>query len=221
MIMPLSPPLRRLSSLDRLLAATGRALAAVAAAPEARRPAPRPSQTVVGDPLSDADRRLAGALMRVNHVGEVCAQALYEGQAATTDDPRLERFFREAAAEEGDHLAWTRERLGALGARPSLLNPLWYAGALAMGAIAGRSGDRYSLGFMVETERQVERHLAGHLERLPAGDLDSRAIVERMKRDEAGHAEQAERLGAAPLPAPVRAAMRLAASVMTATAHRL
>jgi ubiquinone biosynthesis monooxygenase Coq7 len=159
--------------------------------------------------------------MRVNHVGEVCAQALYEGQAATTRDPALERFFREAAAEEGDHLAWTRERLDALGARPSLLNPAWYAGAFALGALAGRLGDRFSLGFMVETERQVERHLAGHLERLPAEDAPSRAIVERMRADEAGHADRAEALGASPMPEPVRVAMRLAARVMTGTAHRI
>jgi ubiquinone biosynthesis monooxygenase Coq7 len=146
---------------------------------------------------------------------------LYEGQAATTADPRLERFFRDAAAEEGDHLAWTRDRLDELGARPSLLNPLWYAGSFAFGAIAGRIGDRFSLGFMVETERQVERHLAEHLEQLPEGDAASRAIVEQMKRDEGGHADQAEALGAAPLPEPIRAAMRLAARVMTGTAHRI
>ncbi|MFM1990541.1 MAG: 2-nonaprenyl-3-methyl-6-methoxy,4-benzoquinol hydroxylase Coq7 [Pseudomonadota bacterium] len=215
------PTLRRLSPLDRLLAGAGRALGAIAAAPGASRPTPRPQHEVVGDGLSDADRRLAGALMRVNHVGEVCAQALYEGQAASTGDPRLERFFRDAAAEEGDHLAWTRERLGELGARPSLLNPVWYTGAFAIGVLAGRAGDRYSLGFMVETERQVERHLAGHLERLPAGDAASRAIVDQMKRDEAGHADHAQGLGAAPLPEPVRAAMRLAARVMTGTAHRI
>lgn len=173
------------------------------------------------EPLTESDRRTSGALMRVNHVGEVCAQALYEGQAAVTSDPALERFFRDAAAEEGDHLAWTRERLDALGARPSLLNPVWYAGAFALGAIAGRLGDRFSLGFMVETERQVERHLAGHLERLPDADLESRAVVERMKRDESGHADHAEALGAAPLPLPLREAMRMAARVMTRTAHHV
>jgi ubiquinone biosynthesis monooxygenase Coq7 len=215
------PTLRRLTPLDRLLAGAGRALGAIAAAPGASRPTPRPASEVLGDPLPESDRRLAGALMRVNHVGEVCAQALYEGQAATTADPRLERFFRDAAAEEGDHLAWTRDRLDELGARPSLLNPLWYAGAFAFGAVAGRIGDRFSLGFMVETERQVERHLATHLEQLPMGDAASRAIVEQMKRDEGGHADQAEALGAAPLPEPVRAAMRVAAKLMTETAHRI
>ncbi len=216
-----SDPLRRTTPLDRLLAGAGRALAAVAAAPGAARPTPRPIGAAAPESLTEPERRLSGALMRVNHVGEVCAQALYEGQAATTSDPRLEGFFREAAAEEGDHLAWTRERLDALGARPSLLNPLWYAGAFALGAVAGRLGDRFSLGFMVETERQVERHLAGHLERLPEGDAASRAIVERMKADEAGHADHAQALGASPMPEPVRVAMRLAARVMTGTAHRV
>jgi len=205
---------------DRWLAAVGRAMAAVAAAPGASRPVPRPAERPDA-PLSEPERRLSGALMRVNHVGEVCAQALYEAQAVSTSDPRLERFFREAAAEEGDHLHWTRERLAELGARPSALNPLWYAGAFAMGAVAGRLGDRFSLGFMVETERQVEHHLAGHLDRLPLADLASRAIVDRMKADESAHADQAEALGAAPMPAPVREAMRLAARVMTATAHRI
>jgi ubiquinone biosynthesis monooxygenase Coq7 len=222
-MIPTSPPdaLRRTTPLDRLLAGAGRAMAAIAAAPGASRPTPRPAGPAPAETLTEPERRLAGALMRVNHVGEVCAQALYEGQAATTSDPRLERFFREAAAEEGDHLAWTRERIAELGARPSLLNPFWYAGAFAFGALAGRLGDRFSLGFMVETERQVERHLDGHLERLPAGDAASRAIVERMKADEAGHADHAEALGAAPMPEPIRAAMRVAAKVMTETAHRI
>src|SRR5690606_23138552 len=170
-------------------------------------------------PADPADRRLSAALMRVDHVGEVCAQALYEGQAATTRDPELARQFREAAAEEGDHLAWTRQRLDELGARPSLLNPFWFAGAFALGALAGRAGDRISLGFMAETERQVEEHLAGHMDRLPADDRRSRAIVDQMKEDEVRHAEEAMRLGGAELPFPVRAAMRLAAKVMTGTAH--
>lgn len=211
---------RRAGLRDRGLAALCRAMASVAASPGASRPAPRPAESAQV-PLSEPERRLSGALMRVNHVGEVCAQALYEGQAATTSDPALERFFRDAAAEEGDHLHWTRERLRELGARPSVLNPLWYAGAFAMGALAGRLGDRFSLGFMVETERQVEHHLAGHLDRLPAGDHASRAIVDVMKADEGAHADQAEALGAAPMPAPVREAMRMAARVMTASAHRL
>jgi len=213
---------RRLSRQDHLLASIGRALSAVATSPAGGRPRPLAE---VSDrapvALSEAERRESGALMRVNHVGEVCAQALYEGQAATSGDPGLQAFFKEAASEEGDHLAWTRERLSELGARPSLLNPVWYGGALLLGAVAGRFGDRYSLGFMVETERQVERHLAGHLERLPVADVGSRAIVEHMRRDEAGHADRAQALGAAPMPEPVRAVMRLAARIMTATAHRI
>jgi ubiquinone biosynthesis monooxygenase Coq7 len=214
--------LRRASTLDRLLAGVGRAMAAVTAAPGATEPVPLPdSGASAAAAMTEPERRLSGALMRVNHVGEVCAQGLYEGQAATTDDERLRRFFREAAADEGDHLAWTRARLRDLGARPSLLTPVWYAGSVAVGALAGRLGDRFSLGFMVETERQVERHLAGHLERLPESDAASRAIVDRMKRDEGGHADQAEALGAAPMPEPVRVAMRMAARVMTGTAHRI
>jgi 3-demethoxyubiquinol 3-hydroxylase len=215
-------PSRLLSRQDRLLAGLGRALSAVSSSPAGGRPRPLAD---VGErapvALSEAERRESGALMRVNHVGEVCAQALYEGQAATSADPSLQAFFKEAASEEGDHLAWTRQRLSELGARPSLLNPVWYGGALLLGAMAGRFGDRYSLGFMVETERQVEHHLAGHLERLPVADVGSRAIVEHMRRDEAGHADRAEALGAAPMPEPVRAVMRLAARIMTATAHRL
>jgi ubiquinone biosynthesis monooxygenase Coq7 len=185
--------------------------------PQAARP--RPVGSPSAPPLDQAERRQAGALMRVNHVGEVCAQALYSAQALATDDPELRRQFQQAADEETDHLAWTAERLSELGARPSLLNPLWYAGAFGVGLIAARAGDRTSLGFLVETERQVEQHLDGHLERLPAADAASRAIVAQMKDDEAGHAMAAERAGAARLPAPVRWAMRAAAKVMTTTAH--
>lgn len=211
---------RRESTIDQLLAGLGRAMATLADAVPATRPNPAASVTDDG-PAEPVARQLSGALMRVNHVGEVCAQALYEGQAASTRDPELARQFRQAAIEEGDHLAWTRSRLDELGARPSLLNPVWYAGAFAIGLVAGRAGDRVSLGFMAETERQVEEHLAGHMERLPADDLRSRAIVDRMKEDEVRHAEEAMRLGGAALPFPVRAAMRLAARVMTGTAHRI
>ncbi len=157
--------------------------------------------------------------MRVNHVGEVCAQALYSAQALSTRRPELRRQFEAAALDESDHLAWTRTRLRELDARPSLLNPLWYAGAFAIGLIAGRAGDATSLGFVVETERQVERHLDGHLDLLPVGDLQSRAIVQQMKDDEAGHAVAAQQAGADTLPWPVRLAMRAAARVMTTTAH--
>jgi ubiquinone biosynthesis monooxygenase Coq7 len=159
--------------------------------------------------------------MRVNHVGEICAQALYSAQALTTRDPVLRRQFEHAAREETDHLAWTRERLHDLGARPSVLNPLWYGGAFAMGLVAGRIGDAASLGFLVETERQVEEHLQGHLERLPAADTASRAVVRQMKEDEGRHANTAQAAGAAALPLPVRWAMRAAAGVMTRTAHYL
>ncbi len=159
--------------------------------------------------------------MRVNHVGEVCAQALYQAQAVTAREPALRAQMLRAAREESDHLAWTQQRLDALGARPSRLNPLWYAGAFAIGLAAGRLGERASLGFVVETERQVEQHLAGHLQRLPAADLASRAVVEQMQADEARHAAEAENAGGAPLPLPLRLAMRAAARVMTLTAHRI
>lgn len=210
--------LRHETALDRGLAGMGRALAALTGAVQAGRPMP----IAGGDPAEPAEpgaRQLSGALMRVNHVGEICAQALYEGQAAATGDPRLAEAFRQAAREEGDHLAWTRERLRELGARPSLLNPFWYGGSLLLGLVAGRSGDRLSLGFMAETERQVEAHLASHLERLPASDLRSRAIVVAMKDDEVRHGQNALRLGGAELPAPVRAAMRATAKLMTTTAR--
>lgn len=159
--------------------------------------------------------------MRVNHVGEICAQALYTAQAFATRDPGLRRHFERAADEETDHLAWTAERLRELGGRPSVLNPLWYAGAFAIGLVAGRLGDRVSLGFVVETERQVEAHLQSHMERLPSADHASRAIVAQMKEDEAAHAALALQAGAVELPAAAKALMRAAATVMTTTAHYL
>lgn len=159
--------------------------------------------------------------MRVNHVGEICAQALYQAQAAATRDPALRRHFQDAARDETDHLAWIQQRLDELGARTSLLNPLWYAGAFGIGYLAGRTSDALSLGFVVETERQVEQHLESHLDRLPTQDAASRAIVRQMKDDEAGHAASAEQAGAIPLPTPIRWAMRAAAKVMTGTAHHI
>ena len=163
--------------------------------------------------------------MRVNHVGEVCAQALYAAQALTTQDPALRQQFIEASQEEGDHLAWTRQRLDELGARPSLLNPLWYAASFGLGLLAGRMGDKISLGFVVETERQVEAHLASHMgndeKSLPQGDHESRAIVAQMKNDEARHALEATASGAIDLPSPVKALMGAAAKVMTTVAHRI
>ena len=171
--------------------------------------------------LSPAQKRLSGALMRVNHVGEVCAQALYTAQAAVTQDRALRAHLLDAAREETDHLAWTRQRLDALGSRPSWLNPLWFTGAFALGLLAAKVSDRASLGFVAETEKQVAAHLASHLDRLPAADEPSRAVVARMKADEEGHAAEARAHGAMELPAPARAAMRVAAKVMTTTAHYL
>jgi len=157
--------------------------------------------------------------MRVNHVGEVCAQALYQSQSLVSRSPGLCAHFEHAAQEEREHLAWTSQRVAELGTHTSYLTPLWYGGAFAIGALAGLAGDKLSLGFVVETERQVEQHLASHLDQLPAEDLRSREIVARMKDDEARHAQQALAAGGVPLPAPVRGLMRLAARVMTRTAH--
>jgi len=206
-----------MSPIDRLIAVADTALRALAGTHHAARPAPQ--APVVGGNLEGPERRLSGALMRVNHVGEVCAQALYSAQALTTANPALRRQFEHAAREETDHLVWTEQRLRELGTRPSLLNPLWYAGAFGIGLLAGRAGDAISLGFVVETERQVEQHLESHLDRLPPADLTSRAILSHMKDDESAHALAAERAGAAQLPLPVRWAMRAAAKVMTTTAH--
>lgn len=183
---------------------------------------PHAGSSQAAEPELDQDeRRLSGALMRVNHVGEICAQALYEGQAASTPDPQLRDFFLDAAREESDHLAWTRQRLDELGASVSLLNPVWYGGALAIGFVAGRAGDPVSLGFMAETERQVEHHLQAHLERLPARDTRSRDIVDAMKADEAGHAREAMARGGVPLPLPLRWMMKASARLMTTVAHRI
>jgi 3-demethoxyubiquinol 3-hydroxylase len=204
--------------IDRLLKSADAGLRTLSGSARASRPTP---EAFAQTPLDEAERRLAGALMRVNHVGEVCAQALYQAQALTARSPALRAQMEQAAREEQDHLAWTEQRLEELDDRPSLLNPLWYAGAFAIGLAAGRAGDRWSLGFVVETERQVEEHLATHLDRLPLADTASRAIVERMKDEEAGHARSAQAAGAAPLPPPVRWAMRAAAKVMTTAAHRI
>ena len=183
---------------------------------------PNPAQHINTVSLTEAERTEAGALMRVNHVGEVCAQALYASQALATRNPQLKAHFRQASNEETDHLAWTEARLADLGARPSLLNPLWYAGAFGLGYVAGRlGGDALSLGFVVETERQVEAHLQEHMQRLPMADLASRAVVDQMQQDEAQHAADAQKAGAVPLPKPVMHAMKLAAKVMTTVAHRI
>jgi len=208
-------------SWDATLIAADNALRTLSGANRASRPCPVPPAAAPTPVLDAGQQRLSGALMRVNHVGEVCAQALYNAQALTTRDPALRAHFQAASREETDHLAWTQRRLQELHDRPSLLNPVWYAGAFAIGLLAGRAGDARSLGFVVETERQVEQHLESHLDRLPAEDLASRAIVEQMKNDEARHAAEALSAGASPLPAPVRWAMRAAARVMTATAHHV
>lgn len=163
-------------------------------------------------------RRQVAALMRVDHTGEICAQALYRGQALTTRDSKNRLELEKAAREETEHLAWTAQRIQELGGRKSLLNPFWYAGALGIGMLAGRCGEKWNLGFLAETERQVEAHLEDHLKRIPAGDRRSQAILQQMKIDEARHAETATRLGGAPLPKPARGIMRLCAKLMTKTA---
>jgi ubiquinone biosynthesis monooxygenase Coq7 len=203
-----------------LILAADSALRTLWAEPRASRPTPTaPTATL---DLTDAERREAGALMRVNHVGEVCAQALYTGQALACQNPALRAQLAEASREEIDHLAWTQQRLDELKDRPSLLNPLWYAGAFAIGYAAGKlGGDQVSLGFVVETERQVEAHLQSHMDVLPAADSASRAIVAQMKADEMAHAQMAQKAGAVELPAPVKALMRAAAKVMTTVAHRV
>ncbi|MFM9914437.1 MAG: 2-polyprenyl-3-methyl-6-methoxy-1,4-benzoquinone monooxygenase [Rhizobacter sp.] len=208
--------------LDPLIIAADRALRTLSGGVSAARPTPHPASQVGDDSaMSEADKSLSGALMRVNHVGEVCAQALYQAQSMTTRDPAMRQELEEAARDETDHLAWTQQRLDELGARVSLLNPLWYAGSFAMGWVAGTLGDKWSLGFLVETEHQVERHLAGHMDRLPVDDHRSRAIVQQMKIDEARHAREAQQAGAAELPTAVRWGMRVLSQVMTRTAHHL
>lgn len=205
--------------IDALLTTADTALRTLFAPPRAALPTPQP--THAAGELSEEEKKLAAALMRVNHVGEVCAQALYTAQAFATKNEALRAHFQKASAEETNHLAWTEQRLKELGDRPSWLNPLWYAGAFGIGLLAGKLGDKVSLGFVVETENQVEAHLDSHLSRLPAGDHASRAIVAQMKDDEARHALDAKELGAMDLPLPVRGLMTAAAKVMTTVAHRV
>ena len=209
-----------LSLVDRWICGAEVALRTLSGGSRAERATPVPAladATASPAELGVDDKRLSGALMRVNHVGEVCAQALYQAQALATSNTELKAQMARAAREEVDHLAWTEQRLTELGDRPSLLNPLWYGGAFLIGLAAGRLGDRVSLGFV--DAHLVEHHLESHLERLPAGDLASRAIVDQMRVDEAEHAAAARQAGGTELPAPVRGAMRLAAKVMTGTAH--
>jgi ubiquinone biosynthesis monooxygenase Coq7 len=205
--------------VDQIFITADAALRTLFATPRAAHPCP----TLPGEStdLTATEKSLAGALMRVNHVGEVCAQALYTAQAFSTKNEALRAHFTRASLEETDHLAWTEQRLKELGEHKSLLNPLWYAGAFGLGLLAGRLGDKISLGFVVETENQVEAHLDSHLTLLPANDHASRAIVAQMKDDEARHALDAQKAGAMDLPSPVKGLMRAAAKVMTTVAHRI
>ena len=209
--------------MDALLIAADSALRTVFARHHANRPTPMwAAEAPTPAPLTETEKTEAAALMRVNHVGEVCAQALYTAQALATKDQALRQHLTTACNEETDHLAWCEQRLHELGGRTSLLNPLWYAGAFGIAYAAAKlGGDRMSLGFVVETERQVEAHLESHLGLLPANDGPSRAIVAQMKVDEAQHAKEAQQAGAAELPAPFKAMMQVAAKVMTTVAHRI
>ena len=213
----------RFPSVDAVLGEMDKALKTLASKPIANRPNPgqEPAVGAIDIQLGDAEKTDVIGMMRVNHVGEICAQALYQGQALASNDPKKKALFMHAAAEEADHLAWTQERLDELGGRPSLLNPVWYAGAFALGYVAGQMGDKVSLGFMAETERQVEQHLNSHLKRLPNQDLASRAILEQMKVDEIEHGQTAKAEGAAPLPLPVKVAMTGMSKIMTTLAHKI
>jgi ubiquinone biosynthesis monooxygenase Coq7 len=204
---------RTFSLLDSLIGQIDKAIKVLAAPSHAERPFPQvPGGELV---LDEIDSRTAARLMRVNHAGEVAAQALYQGQALTARDAKVAQAMRQSATEEIDHLAWCEQRIGELNGQTSMLNPLWYAGSFAIGALAGALGDKWSLGFIVETEKQVESHLRGHLDRLPAADLRTRAIIDQMSADEAHHGAQALALGAGQLPLPIRSAMRLTSRVMT------
>ena len=205
--------------LDDLVLGFDRALRTLAGIATTSRPVP--GAALPDAELAPDERRHAAALMRVNHTGEVCAQALYAAQALVCSDPAIRRELARAAREEEEHLAWTQSRLAELSDRPSLLNPLWYAGSFAIGVAAGVAGDRVNLGFVVETERQVEDHLTGHLDQLPAAAAKSRAIVEQMRDDEARHGAMAQAAGATALPVPVTGLMRVAAKVMKVVAYRV
>lgn len=205
--------------IDTLITEFDKALRTVFASAPTRRV--RPGISLEETELSPSEKRHAAALMRINHVGEVCAQALYQGQALTSRDPKTREALEHAAWEETEHLNWTEQRISELGGRKSLLNPLWYAGSLGMGLAAGICGDRWNLAFLAETERQVGAHLEEHLSKLPAEDQRSRAILEQMAIDEAAHAETAVHLGAAELPPPLKTVMKLTSKVMTGTAYYL
>lgn len=212
---------RRHGMFDAVIAEADMALQVLSGAVSAKRPNPAKSLTPDAPDLDAAQKTHAAGLMRVNHVGEICAQALYRGQSIVCKDPACRELLLDAAAEEVDHLAWCGQRLSELNARPSVLNPLWYAGSFVLGALAGRSGVAHNLGFMAETERQVEAHLDSHLERLPQVDERSRAIVQQMKEDEIKHRKTAENHGASALPTPIKVVMRAVSRVMTTTAYRI
>ena len=205
--------------LDEIVIGFDRALRTLSGHATSSRPTP--GANIAEVELAPEERRHAAGLMRVNHTGEICAQALYAAQALTARDPAIRKQFAQAAREEEEHLAWTRQRLAELSDRVSLLNPLWYGGAFAIGILAGKASDQVNLGFVVETERQVEDHLTNHMEQLPPADARSRAIVEQMRDDEVRHGAMAEAAGAARLPFPVRRLMRAAADVMRAVAYRV
>lgn len=211
---------RDLSPLDRLLAGVDNALRTVAA-PSCGPVRPSPAESIEEQSLSDAERRHAAGLMRINHAGEVAAQALYQGHAAIARDPEVAAHMRHAADEERDHLEWCEQRITELGSSVSVLSPLWYAGAFAIGAGSGLLGDRWSLGFVAETERQVAEHLAEHTQKLPPADARSRAIVAQMRDEEIAHGASAEARGAAELPPPARRLMRFTAGIMKRLAYRL
>ncbi len=206
-----------MANIDKFIIGFDNALRTLLTPAQTLRPVPGTGLPEVE--LTDAEKNETTALMRVNHVGEICAQALYQGQALTARDAEVQQALTHAAREETEHLAWTERRIAELGGRKSLLNPLWYGGSFAIGAFAGMLGDKWNLGFLAETERQVETHLAGHLQRLPQHDGKSRAIVAQMQVDEAGHATTAMSYGGAELPTPVKLAMQLGSKVMTRTAY--
>jgi len=208
-----------MGGMDNFIIAVDKSLRVMAGIASSNRPNPSAGMEEVV--LADTERSHSAALMRVNHVGEVCAQALYESQGRFSANESMKEHFRQAGREEEDHLAWTAQRLKELGSHPSLLNPLWYAGAYAIGAAAARMGDARSLGFVVETERQVEAHLTSHLQTLPVQDEKSKAIVMKMRSDEAEHGAAAHALGASELPLPIRRIMQVAAKIMTTTAYYL
>jgi ubiquinone biosynthesis monooxygenase Coq7 len=203
--------------IDQLINTFDTGLRTLFAASTAARP--RPDASIDEPALNDKSKQHAAALMRINHVGEVCAQALYSGQALTSKNPNIVKALAHAAAEETDHLAWCEARINELGGRKSMLNPLWYAGSFTLGAVAGAMGDKWNLGFLAETEKQVSNHLQNHLNQLDETDIKTRTIVEQMQQDEAGHAAEATQLGAAELPAPVKAGMQMVSTIMTKTAY--